>query len=79
VTGRLTPGDELSIAHLRYRLEDDGDLPAFISVPEPPRGRTAARTWDRPRWDPPNRPCDPPWDTTALWTRFRRDPENLRP
>lgn len=38
-TGRLLEGDELSIAHLRYRLADGGDhFPGDRPVGEPPTG-----------------------------------------
>src|SRR3954467_6693602 len=39
-TGRLRPGDELSIAHIRYRLEGSAAPDATKAAPPPtPRGR----------------------------------------
>ena len=35
--GRLRVGDELSLAHLRYRVESDPDSGRFESRPDPPR------------------------------------------
>jgi pSer/pThr/pTyr-binding forkhead associated (FHA) protein len=54
-TGRLRPGDELSIAHIRYRLEGETDPeqashPAS-SEPGPSSDSSRASSWIRsPRW-----------------------------
>src|SRR5262245_14629390 len=51
--GRLKAGDELSIAHIRYRFEEGrGDVPSIIPPPAPddipPWSSTRAWTWTRP-------------------------------
>jgi predicted component of type VI protein secretion system len=51
--GRLRPGDELSIAHLRYRLEEGPDHPPSYGSPQdgigpPPWGSTEGWIWIRP-------------------------------
>lgn len=54
-TGRLRPGDELSIAHIRYRLEGEPDSeqasqPA-LSEPGSSSDSSRASSWIRsPRW-----------------------------
>jgi pSer/pThr/pTyr-binding forkhead associated (FHA) protein len=52
-TGRLRPGDELSIAHLRYLLEDWSDqeyalIPPRDPIDAPPSVTTEAWMWVRP-------------------------------
>ena len=54
-TGRLRPGDELSIAHIRYRLEGEADSdpshhPA-TGEPKPAPDSSRESSWIRsPRW-----------------------------
>jgi predicted component of type VI protein secretion system len=52
-TGQLRPGDELSIAHLRYQLEDWPDHEGAVTSPQtpiesPPCISTEAWIWVRP-------------------------------
>jgi predicted component of type VI protein secretion system len=52
-SGRLRPGDELSIAHLRYRLQDGPDHQPSVPPPQdsvkiPPTVSTEAWIWIRP-------------------------------
>src|SRR5262245_66042055 len=44
--GRLRPGDELSIAHIRYRLENGQGHDQTIAEPAGPGGRNAPRPED---------------------------------
>jgi hypothetical protein len=54
--GRLCAGDELAIAHVRYRLEDGPDHPLSMTplpnpIDTPPWGSTSTWIWIRPtKW-----------------------------
>ena len=55
-TGRLHPGDELSIAHLRYRFEDASDHDRFRTPPP------------IPSFIPPAEPVNPwVWVRPSVW------------
>jgi hypothetical protein len=55
-TGRLMPGDELSIAHIRYRLEGETDSeqardPAIREQDSTPDSTSRPSNWiDSPKW-----------------------------
>jgi pSer/pThr/pTyr-binding forkhead associated (FHA) protein len=54
-TGRLRPGDELSIAHIRYRLEGEEDSgqasdPAIREQDSTPDSRPPSNWIDSPKW-----------------------------
>jgi hypothetical protein len=54
-TGRLRPGDELSIAHIRYRLEREEDSdqasdPAFCEQDSTPDSRPPSNWIHSPKW-----------------------------
>ena len=55
-TGRLRPGDELSIAHIRYRLEGKEDFeqasdPAICDQDSTPDSSRPSNWIDSPKWN----------------------------
>jgi hypothetical protein len=64
-SGRLRPGDELSIAHIRYRLDDGRSRQSTIAE-SPVADHAAPRSEIRPRYSEPPSPVVDPLSTPAF-------------